>query len=1127
MALSSPRPSRRISSARARVAVALACWAIPIGVLASSPDEGNLRGGWFDRELRRFRTYPHLDRAHRLIDAGRLDEARAELEEGLRVDSGNRATRSAYVILLHRLGDHEGVVEQAGLLLRDDPDSSTAWLYRGLAHQGLGEPAAALEDLQTASALSDLSATERHVALAALADLALRLGRSEQALGFLEQLPRSRWTFGEHVVRGSALERLGRLPEAASAYREAAGTASERQERLFARREEMAVLDALGDVAGARKAARAALDLAPGDAGLLVTLGGYSSRLGEDAEAVRWWRAALASSGLSSPQERAEVLLSLGYAYLRRGQTAQAEKAFLDSAGLGSAFRSRALVEAAEVVLKEGDSGRALRHLEEATAATSGTRAQVRLYERQAYLLQSLGRFGEAATAFESALALEPRRPDLLRGLGHLLMSSGRAADSVAPFERSLELEDDPEVWDALGLAQAASGQAENALASYRRALEGVAHPEERQERILMQMAELEAERHRNPQAGDLFIEAFAQRRSPAALVGAAESYARAGLWREAASVNESLVQLEELPSSARAEAWQRLAYARAGTGELQAAAEAFTNAIATGMDDGRTHRELGILLQRQGRCDEAIPHFTRAQELRPAPLNLVYLGHCENARGKPGLAIRHLQEAIASGEDLDAETRRSVLGALGFLCARIHDYERAARNFEASLGLRPDPLIGAHLGRMQRLLGHHEEARRTLEGVALGALPPNEAAVVLDELAELSETEQDLAAASEAWSRARTLTPSAERDYRLALLEQERGHLPDAIALLESAVAGAPDQSRYRVALAYASERAGRPAEAARLFEDVVAREPHYPGLYQELAYNRMRAARNEEAARWFQRAIDDVSFSPAPAGERTEQTRMAYRLRREVSTLENHWDATAYLGFASQALLGVSEGFGGALATSQGGVELAFRPPGIGLRENRVFHVFGRLLGANLAGASDPHAYQAGLGLRYKPLGGHNLYLWVERLLGLSEEVPDSWLLRGLFSWDRGHELRPAQPRWPYSYFFADVARFSGGAGTLIYGEARQGMSWKLADRILLTPHLVVEGRHRATDQADSTLAAGAGASVRLLFDDDRYHAYRSSVELRAYYKLGRSWSAGEAKDQSGFQLVLSVGL
>jgi len=313
---------------------------------------------------------------------------------------------------------------------------------------------------------------------------------------------------------------------------------------------------------------------------------------------------------------------------------------------------------------------------------------------------------------------------------------------------------------------------------------------------------------------------------------------------------------------------------------------------------------------------------------------------------------------------------------------------------------------------------------------------------VVLDELAEVHEAGHDQAAATEARERARSLAPSAERDFRLGLLKRDGGDLEGAIALFESAVAADPATSSYRVALAWACENAGRSAEAARHFEEVASREPDYPGLSEELAYNRMRAG-TERGGHALVRARDRRCVG-APA-----------RLpRREGRAGPDDVPPAARGGQARQRMgrerlpgarlrrpPGVSEGFGGALADSQGGVELAYRPPRIGFRADRVFQAFGRLLGADASrnGSSDSSDYRAGLGLRYKPFGRQNLYLWVERLFGLSEGVRDSWLLRGLFSWDHGYEMRPALSRWRYSYVLADVARFGGDEGR--FSTARRG--------------------------------------------------------------------------------------
>ena len=41
---------------------------------------------WLKREIRRFRSFAHLDRAYRLMQAGQLAEARKELEKYLTID---------------------------------------------------------------------------------------------------------------------------------------------------------------------------------------------------------------------------------------------------------------------------------------------------------------------------------------------------------------------------------------------------------------------------------------------------------------------------------------------------------------------------------------------------------------------------------------------------------------------------------------------------------------------------------------------------------------------------------------------------------------------------------------------------------------------------------------------------------------------------------------------------------------------------------------------------------------------------------------------------------------------------------------------------------------------------------
>src|SRR2546425_9842248 len=76
---------------------------------------------WFQRELRKFSTYPHLVRSYQLIDQGRLQEARLELEKYLEIDPHDLQVRLNYVMVLHRLKDFSESIRQANIILEAKP----------------------------------------------------------------------------------------------------------------------------------------------------------------------------------------------------------------------------------------------------------------------------------------------------------------------------------------------------------------------------------------------------------------------------------------------------------------------------------------------------------------------------------------------------------------------------------------------------------------------------------------------------------------------------------------------------------------------------------------------------------------------------------------------------------------------------------------------------------------------------------------------------------------------------------------------------------------------------------------------------------------------------------------------
>ncbi|MEF3073774.1 hypothetical protein V2P20_01925 [Methylobacter sp. Wu1] len=190
---------------------------------------------------------------------------------------------------------------------------------------------------------------------------------------------------------------------------------------------------------------------------------------------------------------------------------------------------------------------------------------------------------------------------------------------------------------------------------------------------------------------------------------------------------------------------------------------------------------------------------------------------------------------------------------------------------------------------------------------------------------------------------------------------------------------------------------------------------------------------------------------------------------------------------------------------------MELAFQPPVIGLRNERIFQVFTRFLwnappgGLNV----DADSVQGGIGLRYKPFRKLDFYVSAEHLFKVGGDAINDWLLRASYGWNDGDEMKPGQSSWNYSTVYADLGYFINDPGIVaFYGEMRQGYSFNFYDAFLVTPHLVLDGRTQDHDESNiSYLEGGGGFSFRYFFNESRYTSARSSIELLAQYKAGLS--------------------
>ena len=604
------------------------------------------------------------------------------------------------------------------------------------------------------------------------------------------------------------------------------------------------------------------------------------------------------------------------------------------------------------------------------------------------------------------------------------------------------------------------------------------------------------------------------------------------GLAVQLVCVSPAVVQAQRPPPPAteRAEILERLGVASLQRRDYEQAARYFRAAIAAGRDHWQIRQNLGFALLSLDRCEEAVGELELSARQSPAPRSFVYLARCYERLKKPGVAIHWLQLALLRLQELAPAEQKDVLGSLGYLYSAEGQHAAAAEAWERALALGDDPEIALRLGRAQRLLGDARRARQTLMAIEPERLSRASRAVRLDELAALDRAEGQLTDSIAALEEANALEPSAQRHHALGLAFGDLKRRPEAVDHLERAHALAPDDLGYAVALGYAYKDAGRLADAARVFEGVVARDPDRLPLYQELGYIYAALSDTSRAVEWFKKAIDNAPRDPRPESDIAEERA---RLQQEVARLAKRFEATAYLTYRSsqrQPSTGSGGAVGGTLP-SQSGVEVAYQPPVIGFRDERIFQVFARLLW-NFRPESldvDDHSLQAGVGLRYKPLRTQNLFVSAERLFAIGRDASDDWLLRALYSWEH-HPLlgKPDWSHWNYTTVFADVGYFVERSLWVLYGEARQGVTFRIANQVLLTPHVVVDARYQdARGPTDSFVEGGGGVSLRYLFGESRYEGYRGSVELLIQYKAGDFFNRQRGASDGSFHGLVLTGV
>src|SRR5256886_999606 len=275
---------------------------------------------WLQRQIVRFRGYPHLDRAYRLMKQGKAQDATDELASYLRRDPYDVAARQTYLILLYEQGRYAETACEATSLLKDESSwSDSALVYRALAEQRLGQTGEALRDFRDAAANVSAPRAERVFAANSEIELLIRDGNFAAAQKALQGIAREADDFAFYYRKGIVADALGHDVDAQSAYQAAINKAIKDSDRATA-------LAAAGQAAMRRSRwteasglLRAAHEIEPHNIDFIRAPVAVDRHLGKYDEAEKVIRAVLAVA--PSMRDRGGVAGQIGRASCRgRGE---------------------------------------------------------------------------------------------------------------------------------------------------------------------------------------------------------------------------------------------------------------------------------------------------------------------------------------------------------------------------------------------------------------------------------------------------------------------------------------------------------------------------------------------------------------------------------------------------------------------------------------------------------------------------------------------------------------------------------------------------------------------------------------------------------------------------------------
>ncbi len=316
-------------------------------------------------------------------------------------------------------------------------------------------------------------------------------------------------------------------------------------------------------------------------------------------------------------------------------------------------------------------------------------------------------------------------------------------------------------------------------------------------------------------------------------------------------------------------------------------------------------------------------------------------------------------------------------------------------------------------------------------------------------------------------------------------------------------------------VNVAYLAIQVGEDTYAMSAFDTAEAQKKLPDTARLDAAFAASRLGRYNAALRQFRKAVD-----ASEAGQLALVAQPLFDTRREIAERTRDWGVSASLAYR-----GISPANPGTTQASaandnlQSSAEVYWRP--FGYQGGRTLELYSGLSATLSSKANYPtgsESVQGAVGARVKPLAHVNLIGAIERRIAIGNKTSTDWLVRTAYSASAGTDIRVEAPSWTTTSVYAEAGRYIHQRQSYAVVEGIAGRSFRLdaiSPRSVLMPHLVLGADYDSNVAIGSKQAVGAGVGVnfRQWFNEDRYSAPRSHLDLSLQYR-GRIGGDARAK-------------